>query len=154
MPLATPHSTRRRAFSLLIASVVAFGGATHAGQPSLADSPIRDFRLSLYDDETGRKTSDLRGSTALYHGNEEVELRDFTLTLLNQRGTLALKVAGAKALLHVKPRVAEGDESIEVQGPGYSLVGKRWRCDEPARKITIREQAHVVFQAPLIDILK
>ena len=149
-----PHPTRRRALSVLIAAVVAFGGVTRAGQPSLADSPIRDFRLALFDDETGRKTSDLRGGTALYHGNEQVELRNFTLLLLNRRGTLALKVAGPKALLHVKPRIAEGDDTIEVQGPGYALAGKRWRCDEPARTITIREDARVVFQAPLLDILK
>ena len=37
---------------------------------------------------------------------------------------------------------------------GYTLAGKRWRCEEPVRRITIRDGAQVVFQAPLIDLLK
>ena len=45
-------------------------------------------------------------------------------------------------------------DSIDVAGSGYSLAGKRWRCEELTRKIAIREEARVVFQAQLIDILK
>ena len=147
---------RRRALALMAVAALALGGVTRAGQPTLADSPILDFRLSLFDDETGQKTSDLRGRTAIYRGTEqqELDLRDFALTLLNRKGTLALKVVGPSAMLHTKTRIAEGDDIIDVQGPGYSLTGKRWRCEEPARKISIREDAHVVFQAPLLDILK
>ena len=155
MPDHVHHSLPRRPhLGLLVAAVLALAGATRAAPPSLAEAPIIDFRLSLFDDETGRKTSDLRGGTAIYHGAEQLEIRDFTLTLLDRKGALALKVASPKALLQIKTRLAEGDDSIDVTGPGYSLAGKRWRCDEPARKIAIREEAHVVFQAQLIDILK
>jgi hypothetical protein len=151
-------ASRLRRSALALGAVVALtlGGATRAAPPSLADSPILDFRLSLFDDETGQKTSDLRGRTAIYRGTEQLELdlHDFTLTLLNRKGTLALQVAGPTATLQTKTRIATGDDLIDVQGPGYSLSGKQWRCDERARKISLREDARVVFQAPLLDILK
>ncbi len=147
--------TRRPHFALgLLVALLALGAATRAAPPSMTDAPIINFRLALFDDETGRKTSDLRGATAIYHGAEQVEIRDFTLTLMDRRDNVALKVTSPKANLQIKTRVAEGDETIDVQGPGYSLAGKRWRCEEPARKIAIREESRVVFQAPLIDILQ
>jgi hypothetical protein len=156
MPATAQHHRPQRRVHLgpLVAAVLALAGTTRAAPPSLAEAPIIDFRLSLFDDETGRKTSDLRGGTAIYHGAELLEVRDFTLTLFDSKSALALKVVSPKALLQLKTRIAEGDESIDVAGPGYSLAGKRWRCDEPARKIAIREEARVVFQAQLIDILK
>jgi|GEM_PF-1964964 len=155
MPATDQHrSPRRSRLGLLAAALLALAGATRAAPPSLAEAPIIDFKLSLFDDETGRKTSDLRGGTAIYHGAELLEVRTFTLTIFDKKGELALKVVSSKALLQIKPRIAEGDDSIDVAGPGYSLAGKRWRCEEPARKIAIREEARVVFQAQLIDILK
>jgi len=155
MPATDQHrSPRRSRLGLLAAALLALAGATRAAPPSLPEAPIIDFHLSLFDDETGRKTSDLRGGTAIYHGAEQLEIRDFTLSLFDSKGALALKVASPKAHLQIKTRVAEGDESIDVAGPGYSLAGKRWRCEEPTRKIAIREEARVVFQAQLIDILK
>ncbi len=128
--------------------------AAHAALPSMLDAPIVDFRLALFDDQSGRKTSDLRGKTAVYLGSEQVEIRDFTLTLLNRRGDHALVVASPKASLQIKTRIATGDDTIHVEGPGYALDGKRWQCDEPTRKIAIREGAKVTFEATLIDILK
>lgn len=148
-----PARLHRTALGLLTA-LLALGAAARAATPSMTDAPIINFRLALFDDESGRKSSDLRGGTAIYHGTEQVEIRDFTLTLIDRRDTVALKVTSPKANLQIKTRVAEGDETIDVQGPGYSLAGKRWRCDEPARKIAIREESRVVFQAPLLDILK
>jgi hypothetical protein len=144
----------RRSLLPLAALALACAAPLRAAAPSLADSPIMDFRLSLFDNETGRKTSDLRGGSALYRGDELVEIRDFTLTLLNTRGAVALIAVSPKALLQVKTRIATGDENIDVQGPGYSLSGKTWRCEETTRKVTIRDGARVVFQAPLLDILK
>ncbi|MFT3828105.1 MAG: hypothetical protein QM691_00210 [Opitutaceae bacterium] len=138
----------------LAALALAAIAPSHAAAPSLADSPIIGFRLSLFDPETGRKTSDLRGGSALYRGDELVEIREFTLTLLNSRDAVALKVVSPKALLQVKTRIAEGDDGIDVEGPGYSLSGKIWRCEENTRKVALRDGARVVFQAPLIDILK
>mgnify|MGYP001366549301 CR=1 FL=1 len=153
---ATAHRRlpRRPHLGLLAAAVLALAGATRAAPPSLTDAPILNFRLALFDDETGRKTSDLRGSTAIYRSAELVEIRDFTLTLLDRKDAIALKVVSPKAMLQIKTRMADGDETIDVEGPGYSLAGKRWHCDEPARKIAIREEARVVFEAPLLDILK
>ena len=155
MSATNPHSSPRRSrLGLLAAALLALAGATRAAPPSLTEAPIIDFHLSLFDDETGRKTSDLRGGTAIYHGTEQLEIRDFTLSLFDSKGSLSLKVASPKAHLQIKTRIAEGDDSIDVAGSGYSLAGKRWRCEEPARKIAIREEARVVFQAQLIDILK
>ncbi len=138
----------------LAAFLAIAAGSSRAAAPSLADSPIIDFRLSLFDAESGRKTSDLRGGSATYRGNELVEINEFTLTLLNSRDAVALKVASPKALLHVRTRLAEGSEGIDVQGPGYSLSGRTWRCEENTRKVALRDGARVAFQAPLIDILK
>ena len=77
-----------------------------------------------------------------------------TLTLHERKNALALQVKSPKAPPQLKTRIAEGDDHIDVAGPGYTLAGKLWRCEEPARKITIRDGAQVVFQAPLIDLLK
>jgi hypothetical protein len=138
--------------ALLLAWLVA--GTTQAASPSMADAPILDFRLALFDELSGVKTSDLRGGTAIYHSAELLEVRDFTLTLLHRDGTTTLQVQSPKAFLHLKTRRAEGDESIEVRGPNYSITGLHWTCDEPAKAVTIHEQAKVVFNVPLIDILK
>lgn len=146
-----PHARRLAPFAALL---LALGAPLRAVPPTLADSPILDFRLALFDDESGRKTSDLRGASATYRGAELVEIQEFILTLLNTRGATALQVASPKALLQVKTRIAEGDAGIDVQGPGYSLTGKNWHCEENTRKVAIRDGAEVVFQAQLLDILK
>lgn len=146
-----PHARR---LAPLAALLLAVGLPLRAVPPTLADSPILDFRLSLFDDESGRKTSDLRGTSATYRGSELVEIREFTLTLINNRGATALQVSSPKALLQVKTRIAEGDAGLDVQGPGYSLAGQTWHCEENTRKVTIHDGAKVVFQAQLLDILK
>ena len=151
---ANPRPPRRPTLGLFAAALLALGAAARAAAPSLTDAPVLNFRLALFDDETGRKTSDMRGGSAIYHGAEQVEIRDFTLTLLDHKNALALRITSPKAILQLKTRIAEGDDHIDVAGPGYTLAGKLWRCEEPARKITIRDGAQVVFQAPLIDLLK
>lgn len=151
---AAPLRLSRLALGLAALLALAGGAGTQAALPSMLDAPIVDFRLTLFEDETGRKTSDLRGATALYLGSEQVEVREFILTLLNRKADTVLAVRSPKAIVNTKTRIVEGDNTIEVAGPGYALDGKRWLCDEPARKIAIRDGAHVVFEAPLIDILK
>lgn len=137
---------------LLFAGLIA--GPGQAAGPSMADSPIIDFRLALFDAVNGLKTSDLRGGTAIYHSSELMEVREFTLTLLRRDGVTSLQVRSPKAFLHLKTRRADGENSIEVSGPNYSITGLRWTCDEPNKAVTIRDQAKVVFNVPLIDILK
>ncbi len=151
---AKPRPLHRPLLGVFAAALLALAADARAAAPSLADAPIINFRLALFDDETGRKTSDLRGGSAVYRGTEQIEIREFTLTLLDRRNTLALRVTSPKALLQLQTRIAAGDDHIDVAGPGYTLAGKRWRCEEPVRRITIRDGAQVVFQAPLIDLLK
>lgn len=153
---ATVHRRPSRCNTTLVALLFAWlvAGTTQAAGPSMTDAPILDFRLALFDEVSGLKTSDLRGSTGIYHSSELIEMRDFTLTLLRRDGTNSLQVKSPKALVHLNSRRAEGDESIEVSGPNFSITGLHWTCDEPAKAVTIREQARVVFSVPLIDILK
>ena len=147
-----PPRRRTALLALLLAGLVA--GTGQAAGPSMADSPIIDFRLAMFDTANGLKTSDLRGGTAIYHSAELLEVRDFTLTLLRRDGATSLQVRSPKAFLHLKTRRADGEDSIEVSGPNYSITGQRWTCDEPAKAVTIRDQAKVVFNVPLLDILK
>jgi hypothetical protein len=153
---ARPHlrpARRRTAVAALLLAWLAAGSGQAAG-PSMADAPIIDFRMAMFDNVNGLKTSDLRGGTAIYHSSELIEVRDFTLTLLRRDGTHSLQVQSPKALLHLKTRLAEGDESIDVRGPNYAISGQRWTCDEPKKAVTIRDSAKVVFNVPIIDILK
>jgi hypothetical protein len=110
------------------------------------------LHLSLFDDETGRKTSDLRGARDLPR-SRALEIRDFTLSLFDSKAPSPSKSPPQGPPPDQDPG-GRGRRGIDVAGPGYSLAGKRWRCEEPTRKIAIREEARVVFQAQLIDILK
>ena len=149
-PRLRPLRRNTALLALLLTGLVA--GTGQAADPSMADSPIIDFRLAMFDAVNGLKTSDLRGGTAIYYSSELLEVRDFTLTLLRRDGDIFLR--SPKAFLHLKSRRAEGEDSIEVSGPNYSITGQRWTCDEPAKAVTIRDQAKVVFNVPLLDILK
>ena len=120
----------------------------------MADAPIIDFRLAMFDAINGLKTSERRGGPAIYHSAELLEVRDFALTILRRDGVSSLQVQSPKAFLHLKTRRADGDESISVSGPNYSITGRQWTCDEPAKAVAIRDQARVVFNVPLIDVLK
>ena len=155
MPAAPRHHPLRRRTALLalLAAWLVTGTGQAAG-PSMADAPIIDFRLTLFDTVNSLKTSDLRGGTAIYHSAELIEVRDFTLTLLRRDGASSLQVRSPKAFLHLKTRRADGEDSIDVSGPNYSITGHRWTCDEPAKAVTIRDQAKVVFNVPLLDVLK
>jgi hypothetical protein len=125
-----------------------------AAPPPLTEAPLQNFRLGLFDDITGRKTADLRGATARYHTPQQVEIRDFTLTMIEEGGATTLTVASPQALLSIDKRTAVGESQIRVEGNGFKLSGQRWRVDEPARTISIREQARVEFTASMIDILQ
>ncbi len=147
-------SLRRRTNLVTMLLVWLAASTGQAAGPSMADAPIIDFRLAMFDAINGRKTSDLRGGTAIYHSAELMEVRDFTLTLLRRDGATSLQVRSPKAFVHLKTRRADGEDAIEVSGPNYAITGQRWTCDEPAKAVTIRQQTRVVFNVALLDVLK
>ncbi|MBK8475155.1 MAG: LPS export ABC transporter periplasmic protein LptC [Opitutaceae bacterium] len=148
------HLLRRRTNLVTLLLVGLAAGTGQAAGPSMADAPIIDFRLAMFDAVNGHKTSDLRGGTAIYHSAELLEVRDFTLTLLRRDGARSVQARSPKAFVHLKTRRIEGEDAIEVSGPNYAITGQRWTYDERAKAVTVRDQARVVFNVALLDVLK
>jgi hypothetical protein len=118
------------------------------------NAPIPDFHLPVFDAATERKTSDLRGASAIYHSRDLIELHDFTLVMFQPDGMQNLEVKSPKAMLRVPERVAEGDQSIRVRGPSYELTGRDWRWEERQSHIVVRQNVRVTFKAALGNLLK
>jgi hypothetical protein len=135
-------------------SLAAAAGLFAAPGGLTPNAPITDFRLPVFDAATGRKTHDLRGGTAIYHSAQLVELRDFTLRVLQPDGSTQLSVQSPKAMLHIPDRVAEGDETIHAWAVNYDLTGKDWRWEERENHLVVRQGVRVSFTAQMGSILK
>ncbi len=118
------------------------------------DAPLRHFRIPMFGDD-GFKTWELRGVEGIYLSAEESEIVGLDLLVFSgdERAIVENRIRSPRARVIMDEARAQGESSIFVSGPNFSLAGEDWTWEGEKRKITVRRSARVTFDEDF-DILR
>ncbi|MEY2881467.1 MAG: hypothetical protein RLZZ15_3847 [Verrucomicrobiota bacterium] len=98
----------------------------------------------------------LRGSAVRPVGPDRIDVTDLNITVFS--GDAAARVDSVllsqAASFFPKTKLATGEQHVRLIRDDTEIAGDGWRYDHAAKKITVNQNARVVFRAELNDILK
>lgn|SRR5690606_23666389 len=163
MPASALNRLARRASPLaLVCALLALCAATAlpaADELKVKDikasAPIKNFRLPTFTDD-GWRDMMLRAAEARVLSAERIEVSDMKLVLythdaINQPETT---VTSPLAVALPAAQRVEGADTVHVLRNDLELTGRDWSYDHVAKKITIGQDAHVILQTEIKDLLK
>ncbi len=142
---------------LWLGSLVALAGL--AAAPATAQfsspAPVKNFSLPFFNDE-GFHTMLVRGREASLTNPQRIGLTDMTLTLFSGEEDQKVDTVILSPAAFVLPNEQKvtGPTLVRLVRDDLELTGEDWIYDHPAQKIIIQKRAHIVFNAPLADLLK
>jgi len=149
---------RPRPKTLLLAGACLCAAALGCAQsPTRVSSsaPVLNFRLPYWTPE-GHRAWLVRGSEARLISDEEVDIKELTLTVFagdaSERVQTVLLSPTAKVLRD--EQVASGDDSLRVINDRIEAAGLGWRYDHKGKKVSIFKNVRVTIRSELKDLLK
>lgn len=117
------------------------------------DAPILHFRLPFFG-EDGYKTWELRGLSAEFSGEREVEVESAELVIFagDERLHILNTIRSPLARIELDAGVARGPSSLFVTGPGFEIEGRTWEWSSKQERLRVTDSARVTFIGSL-DIL-
>ena len=114
-------------------------------------APVKDFCLPHFSD-SGYKDWDLMGSEGVYLSADSIAVKDMQLRSFSGQKELQLEVIlrSPSAMLHTAQSTAESQDSIHIEGPGYSGTGLMWDWNGKTHTLFLRSQVRVVFKNTLL----
>ncbi|MCC5808605.1 MAG: hypothetical protein JJU00_19920 [Opitutales bacterium] len=105
--------------------------------------------------DDGFKTWELRGVEGIYLNSAESEIVGLDLLVFSgdERALVENRIRSPRARVLMEKARAQGETSIFVTGPNFSLAGEDWTWEGEERKITVRRAARVTFDEDF-DILR
>lgn len=139
----------------LLLALPAFLLAADAAPKVAARAPIKNFRLPTFTVEGFRHTM-LRAAEARVPDPSRIDVTEMELVLFSGQADEAIDamLAAPVATFFPEKLLASGDRTVRLERSELTLTGADWTYDHPASTITIRRDAHLVFRAPIGDILK
>lgn len=130
-------------------------GQTEAPSRMRASAPVQNYAVSFFSDD-GFPFVRVQGSTADISDPSHVKLGEMVLTLFT--GTADRKVDAVLmapvAVLEAEAKQVTGPAAVRVIGDDLEVSGEDWSYEKQDRRIHIRRQARIVFNASLPDLLK
>ncbi|MCC5838645.1 MAG: hypothetical protein JJT96_00860 [Opitutales bacterium] len=119
------------------------------------DQPLRHFLIPMFNEENGFLSWELRGLEGIYKSPRESIIIGLDLTIFSgdEHVRVENRIRSPRARIHLEEGRAEGDSSLFVTGPNFSLTGEDWTWDGTHRAISVRRSARVTFDEA-IDILR
>jgi hypothetical protein len=117
------------------------------------DAPIMHFRLPFFG-EDGYKTWELRGLSAEFSGEREVEVESAELVIYagDERLQILNTIRSPLARIDLDAGIARGPGSLFVTGPGFEIEGRTWEWASKQERLRVTDSARVTFIGSL-DIL-
>ena len=159
--------------SLLFLAVLALGAAraqSPAGpagsEPTRAEpaaqtaappaSPAKNWVLPLFTDKEGFRTMTLRGSEARAVGANRIDVVDLNIMVFSGDATARVDsvLLSPQASFFPKEDRATGEKSVRLVRDDVEVTGEGWSYDHATKKVSLAQNARVVFRAQLNDILK
>jgi lipopolysaccharide export system protein LptC len=149
---------RPRPKSLLLAGACLFAAALCCAQSSTRispNTPVLNFRLPYWTPE-GFRAWLVRGSEARLVSDDEVDVKDLTLTVFAGDSTERIEtiLLSPTARIMRNEQVATGDSTLRVINDRFEAAGTGWRYDHKGKKVSILQNVHVTFRSELKDLLK
>ncbi len=136
-----------------VASVPGTSPAQAAEPAALA--PAVNWVLPLFSDKDGHRIMTLRGTEVRPVG-AAITVTNLNITIFSGDATARVDsiLLSPRAVFLPKENRAHGDESVRFIQDDIEVTGSRWTYDHAARKVSLRENVRVTFDAKLNDILK
>jgi hypothetical protein len=149
-------------FTLARAASAALGLATlstaipAAGAPEVtATAPVKNFRLPTFSDAGFRELLLVAGEARLPDPERiDVQRMEITLFTGGSDERVDVRLAAPLATFFPARKVATGPDSVRLERSDLVVTGADWTYDHLEGKVLIKRDAHVIFHAPLGDIIK
>lgn len=114
-------------------------------------APVKDFCLPNFG-ESGYKNWDLMGSEGVYLDADSIAVKDMQLRTFSGEKELQLEVIlrSPSAIIHMAHSTAESQESIHIEGPGYSGTGMIWSWNGKMHTLFLKSKVRVVFNNTIL----
>ena len=125
------------------------------GQKFVLNAPARDFRIPIFD-EKGMRSWYVQGREGHYKSAEKIEVVGMTIRIFGSEDFKRQDsvIDSDHAFIFIRDKRAEGDSTIVVTGPGYSVIGNRWTWEGKSKRIRIYDDVKVHFKQGLGGALK
>ncbi|WP_221029944.1 hypothetical protein [Actomonas aquatica] len=121
-------------------------------------APVKNYTVSFFSDEgypwvrVLGETADLRDPTAVVLGDTIITV----YTGLEDRGTEATLTAPV-AVLAPEPRLVTGPDAVRWEQRDLTVEGEDWSYEylgPQEHRLHLKRNAHVIFETPMVDLIK
>ena len=155
-------TSRASALFVLACALFAILPANAATQAIRATAPVKNFRLPLFD-EQNRLSLHVTAAEAHIIDNTRIDITDIRLAQYEypkdadpalrlspqQTGTLT----SATATVRIDQQVIGGPDTVTLLREDLEVSGKQWTYSHKDQKVILNDDAKVIFNAPLPDVL-
>lgn len=118
-------------------------------------APVKDYSISFFSD-AGYHKMRVEGGSADLQNRNSIRLEAMTLTLFSGEADRSVEsvLMAPVAILQPDTELVGGPEAVRLVRDDLELFGEDWSFDHRARKIHLRRNAKIIFNANLAEYLK
>ena len=145
---------RHRFIALLAATIVVCAFAQSGGRVQ-TPAPVKDYTVSFFSDE-GYPHVRVQGASADLRDPTHVKLGDMILTVFTGQADREIETVliAPTAIVEPEPEIVAGPDTVRLERSDLYLTGEDWSYEHRERRVHIRRNARIVFNAPIADLLK
>jgi hypothetical protein len=120
-----------------------------------AAAPIKNFRLPTFTVE-GYREFMLRAGEAMIPDPSRIDVREMDLTVFTRDAEeqIDARLTAPSATFLPNELIARGSDTMRMERADLTVTGAGWTYDHKAQKLTITRDAHIIFRAPIGDVIK
>ena len=137
-------------------ALIAFAGLAMAQAPRVSTSaPVKDYSITFFSD-AGYHKMRVEGGSADLQDRNSVRVENMTLTLFSGEADRAVEsvLMAPIAILEPETEQVSGPDAVRLIRDDLELFGENWSYNHLERKIHLRRNAKIIFNAHLTDYLK
>ncbi len=121
-------------------------------------APVKDYTVSFFSDE-GYPWVRVIGATADLRVENQVTLGDTTIEVYSGTADRIVEtlITAPVAVLTPEDQVINGPDTVQLEQPDLTVRGEDWTYEylgPHEHRITIRRNAHLTFNQPMVDLIK
>jgi hypothetical protein len=116
---------------------------------------VKDYSISFFSD-AGYHKMRVEGGSADLKDRNKIQLENMTLTLFSGQADRSVEsvLMAPVAVLQPDTEMVSGSDAVRLIRDDLELFGEDWSYDHRARKIHLRRNAKIIFNANLAEYLK
>lgn len=137
-------------------SATTSSASTSPGKPAIEAGPALGWVFPVFSDKEGYRTLTLRGAAARIITADEIAVTGFSAFVFSGDATEEVEsvLLSPEATFFPHDNRAGGESTVRLIHDNLEVTGRGWTYDRERKRVSIRHDVHVTFQAQLNDILK